>query len=189
MITSYYPPSYKEGNGRLLEAWKKWIATLDLENEKWMEEAKAARVWLKEQSRENESEYMTNLHTIDENPLGEIPTKMFGYWCSLVAAHQRHLEKLREQEKWPKANEHVGELKERRNFKVKLIAVRTFEGYRGWVYLHRFVDTEGHTLTWFASREQDFEPGEEYTVVGTIKKHDEYNGWAQTVITRVKEVK
>lgn len=188
VITTLNPPSLKEPE-RVQKAWRDWVAGLDLDNEKWAEEAKAARVWLKEQSRENESEYMGNLHTIDENPNELVPTKLFGYWCSLVAAYQREMEKLREQEKWPKVNEHVGAEKERRNFKVKLIAVRTFEGYHGWVYLHRFVDSEGHTLVWFASREQNFNPGEEYTIVGTVKKHDEYNGWAQTVITRVKEVK
>ncbi len=183
VVYTYYAPT----EGRALAAWKEWIASLELDNPKWAETAKAAREWLKEQPDNNE--YMHNLHTIDQNPLGEIPTRLFGYWCSLVSSYQRAMDKLNEEAKWPKINEHVGELKERRTFKVKLYSLRTFEGGYGYVHLHKFLDAEGHTLVWFASREQDFEPGEEYTIVGTVKKHDEYNGWAQTVITRVSEAK
>lgn len=180
----YYPPV---NNAKELEAWKKWKAELNIEDPKWTETAKAAREWLKEQT--GDSEYMHNLHTIDENVNNAVPTRLFGYWCSLVATYQRAMDTLREQAKKKRVNEHVGEIKKRREFKVTLDKLRTFESQWGYVYLHTFLDEEGHTLVWFASSEQDFDYEKEYTIKATVKKHDDYKGWAQTAVTRVAEVK
>ncbi len=183
VVYFFYPP--KHGT-REYELWLKWKGELDAENPKWKKEAEAARVWLKEQPDDNE--YMHNLHVIDGTPVNHVPVKLFGYWCSLVSSYQRAMEKLREREKTLRVNEHVGTVKQRRNFNVKLIKHRSFEGYYGYVYLHIFLDDEGHTLVWKASREQDFHVGDNYTITATVKKHDDYNDWAQTIITRVKDI-
>jgi len=47
------------------------------------------------------------------------------------------------------------------------------------------IDLSGNHLTWFASG-SDMEVGNTYKLLGTIKKHDEYNGVKQTILTRCK---
>lgn len=51
----------------------------------------------------------------------------------------------------------------------------------------RFVTAEGNACTWFASgsfEDGAWELGKEYLLAGTIKKNDNYQGMAQTVLTR-----
>jgi hypothetical protein len=98
------------------------------------------------------------------------------------------MENLREQEKILKVNEHTGTIKERKDFNVTVRSVRVFDGHYGNTYKHTFLDDQGHTLIWWASSEQDFKPGEQYTIKATVKEHDEYNNWKQTIITRVKDI-
>ena len=40
------------------------------------------------------------------------------------------------------------------------------------------------TVVWFASN-KTLDEGESYHVKLTVKKHDEYNGWKQTMVNRV----
>jgi len=48
-------------------------------------------------------------------------------------------------------------------------------------------DSQGHEVIWWASSEQDLEPGQAITLTGgSVKKHDNYRGTDQTVLTRVK---
>jgi len=166
--------------------WREWADDLDADNEKWKKEASAARAWLKEQNDTNE--YMHNLHAIDASQANEVPTRLFGYWCSLIATYQRAMETLREKENLKRVNEHVGVPKQRRDFNVNLRSVHAYNSDYGTTYKHTFLDKEGHTLIWWASREQDFEVGTDYTIKATVRKHDKYNNWAQTIINRVKEV-
>lgn len=51
-----------------------------------------------------------------------------------------------------------------------------------------FEDEEGHQMVWWASKAfEDIEAGQEVTFSGgTVKKHDEYRGTDQTVLTRLK---
>ena len=183
VIDFFFPPKFGSG---AYETWKQWVASLDAENEKWKKEAKSARAWLKEQT--DTSEYMHNLHAINNNASNTTPLKLFGYWCSLIAAYQRAMEQLREAERTLKINEHVGTPKQRQDFNVSVRSVRVFEGNYGYTYKHTFLDDQGHTLIWWASSEQDFKTGEKYTIKATVKKHDEYNGWKQTIINRVKDI-
>jgi hypothetical protein len=48
------------------------------------------------------------------------------------------------------------------------------------------LDNDGRTLTWFANTNPEMNVGEKYRIKGTVKKHDEYNEWKQTILTRVK---
>ena len=144
-VTYYFFPP-KSGTEEYRQ-WQKWVAELDINDPRWVEEAKNARAWLKEQDDNNE--YMHNLKVIDGNPENLCPVKLFGYWCSLVSSYQRAMETLREQEKLLRVNEHVGKLKERRNFNVNVRSVRAYESYYGTSYKHVFLDDEGHTLIWW----------------------------------------
>ncbi len=161
--------------------YREWVDSLDLDNEKWMDEAKASHAWLKEQDSNNE--YMHNLHAIDG--ADAVPSRMFGYWCSLVAAYQRAQERLRLAEQQKKLNEHYGNLKDRVEIEIEVVSKRYIEGYYGTVCIVKMLDNDGRTIMWFANTTVDMDKGEKYRIKGTIKKHDEYNGWKQTHLSRV----
>ena len=163
------------------DARKEWVATLDWNEELDTNEANAAIEWLESQTSANE--YMHNLQTIVQAE--EIPIKLFGYWCSLMATYQRAMERLNEQKRTHKVSEWVGVLKVRQEFTVEIISIKYIEGVYGTVRLHKMLDDGGRTLTWFANTAPGMEIGQKYQIKGTVKKHDEYNNWKQTVLNRV----
>ena len=86
---------------------------------------------------------------------------------------------------------HVGEVKQRLGFeKVKVIFTKSLENDWGVTTLIKFrmEEGEGNHLTWFASGDltEEFPQGEIFDITGSVKKHDEFDGIPQTVITRVK---
>ena len=185
VIEAMFPPKF---SSMIYREWLRWTESLDLENPKFEAEAKAAREWLKTQDDGNE--YMHNLHAIDQNPHGEVPVGLFGYWCSLVSSYQRAQERLQEAERKLKLNEHVpGKLKQRLEMTLTFDRIRVTENQWGQTYIHTFRDDMGRTVTWFASKDDGYEVGNTYKVKATIKKFDEYQNWAQTVVNRVTEIK
>ncbi len=50
-------------------------------------------------------------------------------------------------------------------------------------------DGDDNVFTWFASGYQNLKRGDRVSVRGTIKKHDEYQGTKQTILTRCKVTK
>lgn len=172
------PPTSGKERARHIE----WKESLDLENEKFTKEAKEAREWLKSQN--NDNEYMHNLHTIDKAE--KVPTKMFGYWCSVVAAYQRAMERLRIQKAEKKISEYFGNVGDRVEHSVKVVSIRYTDGYFGTVGVVKMLDDDGRTFVWFANTKVGMEPDHQYRIKGTIKKHEEYQDWKQTVVNRVK---
>lgn len=173
----FYPPR----DAKARADWEKWKNKIQFTDED-EGDAKAALVWLEEQK--SDTEYFHNLQTLAH--ADAIPSRMFGYWCSLMATYQRAMERLRQAERTQKLNEYVGEVKERRDFRVEIVGVRHIDGYYGVVHLYKMLDNAGRTLVWFANTDAEMSAGHKYLVKGTIKKHDEYNGWKQTILSRVK---
>ncbi len=149
-----------------------------------LERAELAMAWLDEQ--ESNNEYMHNLKVLRE--ADGIPLNMFGFWCSLAAAYDRAMDRLviQKAERKNRLNEWVGDIKERREFDVEVISIRHIDGYYGVTTLHRMIDSKGRTLVWFANTSSGMEQGEKYRIKGTIKKHDEFKDWKQTMLNRVK---
>ena len=83
-------------------------------------------------------------------------------------------------------NEHFGNVGDKIVRNLVLDKVSSFEGRYGITYVCRFHDENGRTFVWFASTRPDIDCGTKVTIKGTIKKHDEYNGTKQTVLTRCK---
>jgi hypothetical protein len=154
---------------------------------KWKEEADAAIAWLDTQENNN-SEYMHNLKIIRQ--ASDVPAKMLGYWVSLVAAHKRAQEQLVLSQSDKKVNEWYGNVGDKIETNVKVVSIRHTEGYYGTVHIHRFLTDDGHTLIWFANTSNaGMEPERKYRIKGTVKKHDKYQEWKQTILSRVKKVK
>lgn len=84
------------------------------------------------------------------------------------------------------ADSWVGDVKKRMEFDVVVERVIPSDGYYGMTYITHFRTKDNHKLVWFAtSKNLEDEVGNSLKIKGTVKKHDEYNGVKQTVITRV----
>lgn len=122
--------------------------------------------------------------------LGDIRSKFFSYIAGAVSGYLKNLDRLavkKVDDAIVRVNEHVGEIKKRQDFNVILETVLATNGFYGTVYIHKFRTTEGNSVTWFANGSKlDNEVGSSFTIKATVKKFDEYNGWKQTVVTRVK---
>lgn len=83
--------------------------------------------------------------------------------------------------------EHVGEVKVRVTLTLKVISIYWISGTYGETGIHRMVDEEGRSFTWFCSG-KPLEEGLVYQVKATVKKHDEYKGVKQTIVNRVTPI-
>lgn len=117
--------------------------------------------------------------------------KTSGIVASAIQAYMRHLERQEEInrstfENAQKARGHVGEVKKRQVFeKLTVKKMRYIDGYYGTTTLVIFEDETGNLIKWFSSKElDDLEEGDVVDIKSTVKKHDEYNGVPETVVSR-----
>lgn len=120
---------------------------------------------------------------------GYVTHRSAGFVASVISYAQRGREReveRQQQAKHAAASKHVGSVKERLTFRAVVERKSWFEGAYGVTHIYKFRDSDGNALTWFASRDQGVEIGDTVRLTGTVKKHDEYRGEAQTVLTRCK---
>ena len=73
------------------------------------------------------------------------------------------------------------------SFDVKCVFIKLVDTMYGTSTVLKFIDKDGNNLVWFGSGAiTDYDLNEEYTIKGTVKKHETYNGIKQTQINRVK---
>lgn len=139
-------------------------------------------------SKSARSDYELNLCTLVVGELTE--TRHLGLVCSAVSAYQRAMNKgieyARKRVEAAKS-EFIGVKGDKfKDVPVSVQFVRSFDGAYGPVTLIKFADEKGNVLTWFASGDKRFEPGEKLTISGTIKGQNEREGIKETMLTRVK---
>jgi hypothetical protein len=114
-----------------------------------------------------------------------------GIAAYIVQHHKRQIEKqvkqeLHEQRVQASTNEHFGEIKDRLELCLTVTAIHEIENHFSYgasaTYITTFEDSEGRKFKWFGS--YPLEVGETLEGRWTIKKHDEYKGIKETVITR-----
>ena len=128
---------------------------------------------------------MHNLQLIAK--AGTVPSKMLGYWVSLMAAYHRAQERLNLNKATQKKNEYVGAVGDKIEATVMVVKIRHFDSQYGTVHMHQFLDDQGRTLIWYANTDRaGMAAQKRYKIKGTVKKQDEYNNWKQTHLTRVK---
>jgi hypothetical protein len=137
------------------------------------------------------NDYLWNLHAVAKSGVAEWRT--FGLAASLVAAYTKAEARRRERAD-RKPSEHVGTVGESRSFALTLDRHFSFETEWGWVHRFLFRDADDCVFTWKASGDSSViglsEPdnkmveGETYVLTASVKKHDEYKGTKQTVLTR-----
>jgi len=147
------------------------------------EYAKLVREWVL--SQEEDYGYLTNLMVTLREDWCEY--KHIGLIVSAVQTYRREIEKLtyekKIKEEHPESH-HIGSIGERLTFKVnEIVCLTSYYTEYGLNYFYRIVDGDGNIYVWSTSKCLD---GDYTTVIGTVKKHDEYNGEKQTVLTRCK---
>lgn len=148
--------------------------------------------WLKEVAADETkypTDYHRNLRTIVN--MGVVHGPTLGYACSSVAAyHNRMAELIRQAglEETRKTSNHVGKVGERTTFTVTVKNVSALQGNWGITSIHRMEDKNGNVIVWFANGSTVLDKGSSYEIKGTVKKHDDYKGIKQTVLSRVAVV-
>lgn len=183
----FEPPVFSRGQEREKADWYAFVQDVQSSHKEDLVEAGEAIEWLKQQPDNNE--YMHNLHVLNE--CESIPSNMFGYWCSLAAAYQRAMNTLKVQQAARQAqkNEWIGDPKDRLELEVEVVTITAIDGAYGVVNIHRMLDSEGRTLVWFANTDSpEMDAGHKYVIRATVKKHDEYKDWKQTVVSRCQRL-
>lgn len=137
--------------------------------------------------------YLQNLQIICKS--GRVSKKNLGFAVSLISAYQSHLrdEARRKAYEESHANEMMSEYVGKSGDKIDValksgVLQATIPNEFGTTYLYKFTTEAGNQLIWYASRFQ----GEEHELMkakrltGTVKKHSEFNGVKQTIVTRCK---
>ena len=135
-------------------------------------------------AKTNKSDYEHNLSVV--MALDYIGHRECGIAASCVAVYQRAVQREQErrvQERVGRNSEYVGEVGKRMNVKVTIMDKRVCESHFGTSYLHKMVDQAGNILKWFASN-CELEVGKTYNMKATVKKHDEFRGVKETLVTR-----
>ena len=119
--------------------------------------------------------------------LNAVPNKRLGIACSMIQVYKRFLEKELE-----RANELpskwfglIGSRLE--DCEVICTFSTVTESYYGTSTLYKFMDNEGNVFkTFYSGHTWEVEQGEKVRLWGTVKKHDEWNGKKETMLTRCK---
>jgi len=124
------------------------------------------------------NDYLWNVHAVAKS--GIVDRRTFGIAASIIAAYTKA-----EAAKNASPSQHVGEVGERRSFALALVRHFSFETAFGMMTRFIFHDDDGNVFTWKTrAGDADLTEGERYTVRGTMKDHNEYNGVPQNVLSR-----
>jgi hypothetical protein len=129
-----------------------------------------------------ESDYCYNIRTICRS--GMVGMKTVGFAASIISSYENHLKKTTAKVK--AVSNHVGNVKDKVEFKLTLKVESTFATRYGLTRLYIFNDKDGNEFVWMTSKDEMLKEKSKYLVSGTIKAHDNYKGTAQTHLTRCK---
>lgn len=147
--------------------------------------------------RDRRSDFESNLAIVAAEEC--VRYRDVGFLCAAVPAWARDTERELLMRRWVNLREtsrHLGEVGARTEWRFTVVGYRTSEGIYGVRHFYRFVDGAGNLLIWWSSRDLSRPAGDgteicprlgdEIVVRATVKKHDEYKGTRQTVLTRVQ---
>jgi len=166
-------------------------AASDVRNAAAMAEVGKVIDWARTLSTADPIDYIANLAAVFTADF--VGDKHIGIAVSAIIAHRRHLEKLEAAAREaanPRLNEHFGTVGERTELTLTITGVRDIVSDFRNSTLVTLEDSARRTFKWFASGAGygEADKGRTVTVKATIKKHDEYQGQLQTMLTRVSEV-
>lgn len=137
------------------------------------------------EKQKQDNDFMHNVDVLVKSD--KVNSRNFGYVIALFPLYARAMDQIKP--KVQRSNEYVGQTGQKLPpTKVKVIRTRNISGPYGTTQIVAMEDEKGNQLTWFNNSRNNMEEGKEYTITGTIKKHDEYKGRRQTHILRVKTI-
>jgi hypothetical protein len=151
------------------------------------DEALKAIEWAR--ALEGRSEFDHNMKVVASNEMIEFRNK--GIAAFIVQARRRAMEKEADRKARNAAlpeSRHVGEIGKRIK-KVKVVFIGTpWSGDTdfGTMHIHKFRTFDGSDLVWKSSVGIFNDPGTEMIASFTPKKHDEFSGRPQTLVSRMK---
>jgi hypothetical protein len=131
-----------------------------------------------------DNDYLMNCKKVAA--LGYVPIKMIGTACSMIATYRRELAKKLEKDSLPESN-FVGQVKDKIEVTGKCVWLTEVQSMYGVSVLYIFVDeTTGNKFkTFYSGKSWSANQGDIVKIKGTVKKHEEYKGEKNTMLTRV----
>lgn len=154
-------------------------------NDEDVETATSALEWARALPVDAGNDYLDNLAVACRSHL--TTWDLTGIVASAIVAYRRaightHRQEAREEQK--ATSTHVGEKGERLELELDVVFTRVCAGYYGDSQLTKMVDADGNVFVWFASGQHWPDEGTRISLRGTVKDHDEYQGVAQTILSR-----
>lgn len=165
------------------ENWKLFVAKHDKPTDADRTRADEAIEWAHEIPADDANDYLRNLGIISR--LGSVAPRFVGYAGSIIIAHDKALERVRER-KIGAASEHFGTIKKRYDLVLTVLGCTECEGYMpdSVNLFYRMRDADGNLFVWYCTNGVELDNGETYKIRGTIKDHTEYKDSKQTKLTR-----
>lgn len=140
--------------------------------------AAAALAWVKDGT--GRSDYEQNLRLVAAQE--HIGQEHAGILASAIASYNRHAgEMLKRTARAPSS--HVGEIGKRIDLTLTIERIVSVDTEYGALMIHSFRDEIGNVFVWKTGKGAG-KVGDRLSVRGTVKKHDEYRGEKQTVLSR-----
>lgn len=147
--------------------------------------------WAKSLTPDND--YLHNIHVIANNEWTDL--KSTGFAASIISAYERAMGfERRKQARIDSRGQsnHVGEVGKRESWDVSLLFLSGYQTDWGYVKVVKFVDDSGNVFVWKSTSYTGLasdDIGKRFSVKGTVKAHNEYNGEKQTTLSRCKVVR
>ena len=162
-----------------------------------MERAAKSIEWAQALPSDVSNDYLWNIRVVSHRE--NLTHREAGLAGSIISAYLRHLEMevKRQYERENTMNEHFGTVGKREIFTLTVTGEREIQSDYGSLTLYKFRDADGRVAAWFSSsvivlpgpdgeNTYGLETGKSYTVKATVKKHDQYQGMAQTLLSRLQ---
>jgi hypothetical protein len=144
--------------------------------------AEKVREWTRTINADND--YLHNLKTVAQMEV--LSWRHLGIGVSMVAAYDKAIGEAVERQRRAQTSKHFGEVGKRGTWVVTVSRIGSVESQYGLTHIVGMLTSEGNEATWFASRKPDVNVGDVVQVTGSVKKHDQYKGVSQTMLTRCK---
>ena len=135
------------------------------------------------------SDYESNLTLVAKQPIVKLAHT--GLVASIVSAHGRILEReieiRRNTRTGGRPSQHVGEIGQRLDLEFEVQRVNSRDTDYGVLHIISMRDQAGNLIVWMTGS-TTATAGDRFHVRGTVKKHNEYQGEQQTVLTRCRAV-
>lgn len=150
--------------------------------------ARKALEWIQGDDVDTSSNYIYSLRLILSGEKPWVADSKVNLVVSLVQSYLRHSVKKVQRE--ASTSDYYGVVGKRYKGIAATVnrVIDCGENAYGPVVLIGFLDTDGNEFSWFTNSTRNLVVGDSVSLTGTVKKHNEYRGVKQTILTRCKVV-